>query len=266
MKELKLTEHKLENHLSSTINARELHFELESKKDFSNWIKARIAKFGFIEGEDYLIILTQTGEQKGSGGSNKIEYFISLDMAKELAMVEATKKGREARQYFIKCEKQLRKLEKQRLTVDWQEARSKGKGVRGNLGKAIQEYERYCDSTGHVRKDKEGNPKPESRNYYSLITSEIYAQLFLDRKLKGVRDNLDALQLQFLTICEGALSEEIRRHIDAGMEYHEIYYACKQRLTETVLALSATRVSSFGTNAIRLAWEVRETPASYTLN
>ena len=67
-----------------TVNARELHVFLDSGQEFANWIKSRIADFGFIDGQDFLTILSKTP----NGGRPSREYYISLDMAKELSMVE----------------------------------------------------------------------------------------------------------------------------------------------------------------------------------
>ena len=89
-----------------TVNARELHSFLESKQDFSNWINNRIKQYGFAENTDYL--LNKIIVQVPSGKKYKNEYFLTLDMAKELAMVERTEKGKEARKYFIECEKRLK--------------------------------------------------------------------------------------------------------------------------------------------------------------
>lgn len=94
-----------------TVNARELHEFLESKQDFSNWINNRINQYGFVENQDYL--LNKIIVQLPSGKKYKNEYFITLNMAKELSMVERTAKGREARQYFIACEQQLYTLQAQ---------------------------------------------------------------------------------------------------------------------------------------------------------
>jgi len=87
-----------------TVNARELHDFLESKQDFSDWIKNRIKKYDFKDGMDFTIILG-----KSSGGRPSKEYYISLNMAKELSMVENNEKGKEARKYFIKCEEIVKK-------------------------------------------------------------------------------------------------------------------------------------------------------------
>lgn len=90
-----------------TVNARDLHAFLEVGKDFSTWIKDRITQYGFVEHHDYALHLLPNFGEKGQGRSSK-EYAISLDMAKELAMVERNEKGKQARQYFIECERRAR--------------------------------------------------------------------------------------------------------------------------------------------------------------
>ena len=84
-------------------DARTLHTFMQVRRDFTTWIKARIHKFGFIAGEDYL--LTKSGEQLPSGTKYVHDYHLTLDMAKELAMVENNEQGRAARRYFIECER-----------------------------------------------------------------------------------------------------------------------------------------------------------------
>lgn len=93
-----------ENNGQRAVNARDLHSFLESKQDFSTWIKNRIEQYGFIENQDYQILAPQNYGASW-GGNNKVEYALSIDMAKELSMVERSQKGKEARSYFIRCEK-----------------------------------------------------------------------------------------------------------------------------------------------------------------
>ncbi|MFM5335754.1 antA/AntB antirepressor family protein [Aeromonas enteropelogenes] len=89
--------------LVQTVNARELHTFLEVGKVFAAWIQERIEQFGFVENQDFIVI-SETGKNPKGGRPNK-EYFLTLDMAKELSMVERNQKGKEARQYFIQCER-----------------------------------------------------------------------------------------------------------------------------------------------------------------
>jgi phage anti-repressor protein len=75
-------------------------------KDFSNWIKDRIEQYDFLENQDF--VCSPVLATNGKGGHNRKDYHITLDMAKELAMVERNEKGKQARQYFIECEKRLK--------------------------------------------------------------------------------------------------------------------------------------------------------------
>ncbi|MHB1266038.1 MAG: antA/AntB antirepressor family protein [Acidithiobacillus ferriphilus] len=94
-----------------TVNARDLHTFLEVGKDFATWMKDRIDKFEFVENQDFIIDSPILGNQTGRGGDRRSkEYHLTLDMARELSMVERTPKGKEARQYFIACEKEYRRL------------------------------------------------------------------------------------------------------------------------------------------------------------
>ena len=88
-----------------TVNARELHAFLENRDHFSTWIKDRISQYGFVENQDFVI--ASGNSEAIRGGHNRLDYFLSLDMAKELSMVERNEKGKRARQYFIDCEKRL---------------------------------------------------------------------------------------------------------------------------------------------------------------
>lgn len=84
-------------------DARDLHSFLEISSIFSNWIHRRIAHYGFVEGEDFFPFL-----EKSSGGRPGTGFHLTIDTAKELAMVEKTEKGRQVRRYFIDMERQAR--------------------------------------------------------------------------------------------------------------------------------------------------------------
>jgi phage anti-repressor protein len=67
---------------------------------FADWIKRRIEKYGFVENQDYV----KFPRKEGAPRSSRHNYTISVDMAKELLMVENNARGREVRKYFIECE------------------------------------------------------------------------------------------------------------------------------------------------------------------
>ena len=109
---------------NQAVSARELHQFLTSKQDFSNWIKNRIEKYDFEENKDFYKIyfdvegnilkirhdkFIETDNQEVTK-VHKIDYVLTLDMAKELSMIENNEKGRQARKYFIECEKELNKV------------------------------------------------------------------------------------------------------------------------------------------------------------
>ena len=84
----------------NAVNARDLHRFLENKDAFAHWMKDRIEQFGFVENQDF-----STFWENSQKGRPRKEYLVSIDMAKELAMVERNAKGKEARLYFIECER-----------------------------------------------------------------------------------------------------------------------------------------------------------------
>lgn len=98
--------------LIDTVNARDLHQGLESKQDFSTWVKKRLADCMFRENEDYVVFdSTESWNQTGRGGDRRSKsYFLSLDVAKHLAMLEKNAKGFEVRQYFVEFEKQAKNM------------------------------------------------------------------------------------------------------------------------------------------------------------
>ena len=89
----------IQNNQVQLCNARSLHAFLEVKNRFNDWISDRIADYGFQQNEDYIIVTERTN------GRPRKEYHITLDMGKELGMVERNERGRQIRKYFIECER-----------------------------------------------------------------------------------------------------------------------------------------------------------------
>lgn len=85
------------------VDARNLHNALGVGRDFSTWITEKIARFGFLKDADYQTCSPSLGSER-HGGQNRIDYVLSVDMAKHLAMLENNEKGQAVRQYLIKIE------------------------------------------------------------------------------------------------------------------------------------------------------------------
>ncbi|HEB4061940.1 TPA: antA/AntB antirepressor family protein [Escherichia coli] len=99
------------NETNLLCNARDLHAFLGVKKVFAAWIANRISEYEFMENQDYILLSNFGKQTSGRGGHNRKDYHLTLDTAKELAMVERNEKGRQIRRYFIECEKKLRNIQ-----------------------------------------------------------------------------------------------------------------------------------------------------------
>jgi len=84
-----------------------LHEVLQSRQDFSTWVKKRLLECDAIENTDYDTAPLFYGTANG-GNSTRTEYLIKLDTAKEMAMLERNEKGKQVRRYFIAVEKKYK--------------------------------------------------------------------------------------------------------------------------------------------------------------
>lgn len=190
------------------VNARELWENLHVGRDFATWIKDRIERYGFIEGTDFSPI-----QRKSTGGRPATEYFLTMDMAKEIAMVENNEIGMMIRKYLIEVEKRYRELLLER---------TKAKAERRTLTDIIKElvpdsphkqwvYKHYTDMvyktvTGYNAKELRAlNNLDEKANVRNYLTPE---------QLKAV--------IRYEKIIQGLLS--------LGMSYEEIKSVLTERL------------------------------------
>ena len=89
-----------------TVSARELHKALEVNTDFNHWF-TRMCEYGFEAQKDFTTFLSES-----TGGRPSQDAQITVDMAKEIAMLQRTEKGKEVRKYFIQVEKEWNSPEK----------------------------------------------------------------------------------------------------------------------------------------------------------
>lgn len=90
-----------------TVDARELHAFLGVSKDFSDWVKVQVERARLIEGRHFAK-LPQKGELSATG-QTRIDYHLTIEAAKHIAMMSGTDKGCEVRDYFIECEQRAKR-------------------------------------------------------------------------------------------------------------------------------------------------------------
>ncbi len=175
------------------VNARELWQWLESKQEFANWIKDRIA-FGFVEGKDYLIKLSNRSD--GKAGKPKTDYIITIRMAQHLGMIERSEKGMQIRDYFIEAEKRYRELQLIR-TRSKAERRLFTDILRDVLPESPNKKWAYKNFTDLVYKHVTGYSAKQLREQYDKPDDYNVRELLTPQQLKEV--------LKYESIIQGLL-------------------------------------------------------------
>lgn len=91
---------------AQAVAGRDLHGFLGVKAHYKDWFPRMVA-YGFEEGKDY-VLKNERVERQGRGAIEQLNHVISLDMAKEISMIQRTDRGKQARQYFIECERRAK--------------------------------------------------------------------------------------------------------------------------------------------------------------
>ena len=170
-----------------TVNVRELHEFLEVKSKFADWFKNRVSEFGFIENSDFVSV-----SKILESGGRSIEYHISIDMAKELSMLERNDKGKQARLYFIECERIAKaKQVPQSFAEALQLAANQAKQLEAQAAK-VNYFDKVCDTPGLVNATQVGqkfkmsavtlNKNLDGLNVYnrSVKRGRAFQQWFVD--------------------------------------------------------------------------------------
>lgn len=87
-----------ENSDRPTVSGRELHAALQIRTPYDKWFP-RMCEYGFTEGEDFSTFLSES-----SGGRPATDHQLTINMAKELCMIQRTDSGKQVRQYFLRVE------------------------------------------------------------------------------------------------------------------------------------------------------------------
>lgn len=161
---ISLNTKKINNELVNTINARELWSRLQVKNKFADWIRSRIEKYDFQPNIDFIVsVKKETINSIYEGAKVEKEYFITLDMAKELCMVENNEIGRKIRRYFIECEKEL--FNRKNLRIE---------SIRNRMGLTDKIKELYGDI---IERNKQDGIKDWTyTNYTKLVYKKVFGK------------------------------------------------------------------------------------------
>lgn len=122
---------------NSVVSGRDLHDFLEVKTAYKDWFP-RMCEYGFTDGKDFSSILSES-----TGGRPRVDHAMTLDMAKEISMIQRTEKGKQARQYFIEVEKAYK--EKYKLPQTPEEKLELTMQVTSRLNKRVDKAEEHID-------------------------------------------------------------------------------------------------------------------------
>lgn len=126
-----------DNNGNSVVSGRDLHDFLEVKTAYKDWFP-RMCEYGFTDGKDFSSILSES-----TGGRPRVDHAMTLDMAKEISMIQRTEKGKQARQYFIDVEKAYK--EKYKLPQTPEEKLELTMQVTSRLNKRVDKAEEHID-------------------------------------------------------------------------------------------------------------------------
>ncbi|EOV9068439.1 antA/AntB antirepressor family protein [Morganella morganii] len=215
---LPIIQNEINGQLINCINASSLHELLGVNTRLTDWIKRRINEYGFIQGVDYFIVETLSDSNLSSTKSRqqiKHDYLVSLNMSKELSMVERTEQGRLIRQYFIKCEEALSKVAPAITRQYRAELKSRLK--------VASYFQPMCTALEIARMEQGKNTLPrhytnEANMLNRIVLGGLTAKAWAQQQgiIGNPRDAMSETQLEHLSYLE----QTNTTLIELGMDYH----------------------------------------------
>lgn len=173
------------------ISAILLHKKLKVQTAFHLWFKRRIEKYGFENGSDFCSNLN-----KSTGGRNATDYLLTLDTAKELAMLEENEVGRSIRRYFITKEKELKRINQ----LPKEQALFKGLKAKTINNRRLYPYVQVLARCGYNPKNNSSSRKAKYWMHFvkegkiSYVTEEFALHLYKQRQVYNNRAAMQAMQ------------------------------------------------------------------------
>lgn len=209
---------------NSVVSGRDLHEFLEVNTQYTKWFN-RMAEYGFTENVDFAVIVKNVYDDTAFGKTRKItDHALTLDMAKEISMIQRTEKGKQARRYFIEVEKAFK--EQYRLPQTPEEKLALTMEVTTRLNKRIGKIEedlediknkQEIDSTQRYKLKKARNRK--AVEVLGGKESDAYQDKSLTRKVfraleRDLKDNFTISRY-----------EDLRRdEFDSAIKFIENWY------------------------------------------
>jgi len=242
-----------------TVNARELHAYLESKRDFSTWIKSRINKYNLIEEVDYHLLHEKM--EQVSGAKYLTEYYLTLRAAKKIAMRENKQKGVEVADYFLDVEERYHRIREQQLEQQIKDIKSKKISVdtRNFFTDAIKDNMK-CPTQGAyiaatlTTKFSLNIPVNKSKEQYTETERNLTtaAEFIALERIKAQNKKLNQTEINNVILIVG--SEVIA---NVGIERNNLFYdesLSKDKNERQMLVDIVHRISSIIQKPIEETW------------
>lgn len=209
------------------VSGRELHEFLEVTTPYTQWFD-RMKEYGFTENVDF-IGLSQKSE-KPQGGRPTIDHAMTLDMAKEISMIQRTEKGKQARQYFIDVEKQYK--ETQKRLPNTREA------IQQLLLQGVEEVNQRVDVMEERLSNVEENAKLDTGDY-NVISKRVKKRVYEVARAYG----LNVKQSKLLSPLFKDINGGIKRiaNVDARTQLCKKHYQSVMEFINDWEPATATR-------------------------
>ena len=191
------------------VSGRELHEFLEVGTPYHIWFP-RMVDYGFSENVDFTSFEQKCS--KPSGGRPLHDHAMTLDMAKEISMIQRSEKGKQARQYFIQVEKEYKEIQKK--LPNTREA------IRQLLLQGVEEVNQRVDDMEKRITNVEENAKLDTGDY-NVITTRVKKRVYEVARAYGWANNKEAISALFKDINSG-----IKRiaHVEARTQLQVKHY------------------------------------------
>jgi anti-repressor protein len=216
---------KLDEAGNQTVSARELHMKLEINTRFNDWFP-RMCEYGFIQGKDFNLLKKEQVQIEGDREVKRevTDYLLTLSMAKEIAMLQRTARGREIRQYLIEVE----------------EAWNSPQMI---MARALQVSQKLLEEKD--ARIAEMKPKAETLDKITATKSDISV-----RELAAILAVPHLGQNNFFDLLRrdgyiDGYNRPYRQYIEAGLVYEKEYYVPQLDATKRQLRITQKGVAHF---------------------